>query len=61
MALPPVDTNDKVIAGVCSGLAKHFDMDPVMMRLIWVLVGIFAAGVPAILVYLILAIAMPKA
>ena len=48
MALPPVDTNDKVIAGVCSGLAKHFDMDPVMMRLIWVLVGIFAAGVPAI-------------
>lgn len=61
MALPPVDTNDKVIAGVCSGLAKHFEMDATLMRLIWVLLAVVTAAVPVLLVYIILAMVMPKA
>ena len=28
--------NGKVIAGVCSGLGEYFDVDPVLVRLIWV-------------------------
>lgn len=61
MALPPVDSNDKVIAGVCSGLARHFEMDPTVMRLLWVLIAVITAAVPVLLIYLILAIVMPKA
>ncbi len=44
--------DDRVIAGVCSGLAKYFDIDPVIIRVIAVL-SIFANGV-GILAYIIL-------
>ncbi len=30
------DPNNKIIAGVCSGIAKYLDIDPVIIRLIWV-------------------------
>ena len=29
------DPNNKLIAGVCSGIAKYLDIDPVIIRLIW--------------------------
>ena len=29
------DPNNKIIAGVCSGIAKYLDIDPVIIRLIW--------------------------
>ena len=29
------DPNNKIIAGVCSGIAKYLDIDPVNIRLIW--------------------------
>jgi len=50
-------TSDKMIAGVCSGLARYFSMDPTVMRLIFVLLLIL--GGHGLLVYLILMIIMP--
>jgi phage shock protein PspC (stress-responsive transcriptional regulator) len=50
--------NDKVIAGVCSGLAKSLEIDPIIMRLVFV-VGFVAFGVGPIL-YLLLWLLMPK-
>jgi phage shock protein PspC (stress-responsive transcriptional regulator) len=50
--------NDKVIAGVCSGLAKSLEIDPIIMRLIFI-VGFVAFGVGPIL-YLLLWLLMPK-
>ena len=29
------DPNNKIITGVCSGIAKYLDIDPVIIRLIW--------------------------
>jgi len=31
------NTDDKKIAGVCSGIADYFDVDPTLVRLAWVL------------------------
>lgn len=50
---------DKVIDGVCGGLAEYFGIDPVLVRLVFVLL-IFINGLGVIL-YIILAIIMPKA
>lgn len=51
-------TNDgRMIAGVCAGLARYFDMDPTLIRVIFVLLGLFAAG--GVLLYLILWVIMP--
>ena len=49
---------DKVIAGVCSGLANYFNIDPVLVRIIW-LILVFCFGV-GVLAYLICWVIMPK-
>lgn len=53
------DTDDVIIAGVCSGLAAYFGIDPVFVRIIFVLL-LFANGI-GILAYIIFWIVMPKA
>ncbi len=49
--------SDRMIWGVCGGLAKYFDIDPTIVRIIAVLL-IFANGL-GILAYLIMAIVVP--
>jgi phage shock protein PspC (stress-responsive transcriptional regulator) len=53
------DADDKVVAGVCSGLAHHFAIDPIWLRLAFGL-SIFIGGFGLIL-YILLAIITPKA
>src|SRR5579883_217743 len=50
---------DKKIAGVCAGLADYFDLDPTIVRIVWLL-AIFFAGT-GFLIYIILWIALPLA
>ena len=49
--------SDKVIAGVCGGLGRYFDIDPVLLRVSWVLLLLlFGTG---LLAYLIAWLIMP--
>ena len=48
---------DRMVWGVCGGLAKYFDIDPTIIRIIFVVL-IFANGL-GILAYIILAIVVP--
>jgi len=50
---------DKMVAGVCGGLAEYFAIDPVIVRLIFVLAVVFGAG-SGILAYIILWIIVPQ-
>lgn len=52
-------SNDRMIAGVASGLAEYFDMDKTIWRAIWVVGCVLMP--PAVLAYLILAIVIPRA
>ncbi len=52
-------SNDKMIAGVCGGLADYFGWDPTLVRVGYVLLSIFTVFA-GFLVYLILWIVMPK-
>jgi phage shock protein PspC (stress-responsive transcriptional regulator) len=51
--------NDRMIAGVCGGLAKWLGWDPTAVRVIYVLASIFSAAFPGTIVYIILALIMP--
>lgn len=51
---------DKMIAGVCGGLAEHFGIDPVIVRLIAVVL-LLPGGLPGVLPYLILWVLVPLA
>jgi phage shock protein C len=50
--------SDKMIAGVCGGLAEYFNIDPVIIRILFVVLTI-GPGV-GILAYIILWIVVPK-
>ena len=51
------NTSNKMIAGVCSGLAEYINIDPTIVRLIWALISLSGAGIVA---YLIAAIIIPE-
>jgi phage shock protein C len=51
-------TNDRKLAGVCAGLADYFDLDPTIVRVLWV-VAFFCAG-SGLLAYIILWVAVPE-
>lgn len=50
---------NRMIAGVMGGLARYFDLDVTLLRIIYVLVSLFSAGFPGLIVYLILWLLMP--
>lgn len=53
--------NDKVLGGVCSGLAAYFNVDVLVVRVLFVLGFLLSAGTLVTLAYLILWIAIPQA
>ena len=52
------DVNNKKIAGVCAGIANYFDLDPTLVRVIWILL-VCVAGT-GVLAYLIAWAVMPE-
>lgn len=52
--------NDRMIAGVCGGLAKYMDVDPTIVRLVFALGTLFTVVFPGVLIYLVMWIVMPK-
>ena len=50
---------NRLVAGVCAGLGEYLNMDPTVVRLLFVL-GFFLAGPGIALAYLIMAIVTPE-
>ena len=57
--MPLKRSHNSMIAGVCGGIAEWLGWDPTVVRIAYVLVSIFSAAFPGILVYIILWIIMP--
>ena len=53
-------STDRKIAGVCAGLAEYFNIDPTIVRVIFVLL-LLPGGLPGLLPYLLLWIIIPVA
>lgn len=51
--------NNRMLAGVVGGLANYFGLDATMLRIVYVLVSLFSAAFPGIIVYLVLWVIMP--
>jgi phage shock protein C len=52
--------NNRMIAGVAGGIAEYLRVDPLLVRLVFVLVGLASLG-SAVLAYVLLVILMPDA
>ena len=51
---------NRMICGVCGGMAEYFEMDPTVMRVLWVLAGLITGGT-AVLAYIIACFVIPNA
>lgn len=52
--------DNRMITGVCGGLAEYINADPTVVRAIFAIVSILSTGFPGIVIYIILAIIMPE-
>ncbi len=52
-------SKNKIVAGVCGGIAEWLGWDPTLVRILYVLVSILSVAFPGLLAYLVLWIVMP--
>lgn len=52
-------SRDKVLGGVCGGIAEYLEVDPVVIRLVWVLLTLLSMGF-GIIAYIIAWIIIPE-
>ena len=51
---------NKMIGGVCAGIAEYFDIDPTLVRVAYALISFFTASFPGAIVYIILLFIIPQ-
>ena len=52
-------SSDRMLGGVCAGIAEYFDLDPTLVRIAYLVVSVISAAFPGLLVYIILWIMIP--
>lgn len=50
--------HDRMLTGVCGGFAEYFSVDPLIIRLVWILISLFYGA--GIILYIFAAIIMPE-
>lgn len=53
-------SSNRILAGVCGGIAEYLGVDPTLIRAIYVVLSLFTVGFPGLLLYIILMILMPN-
>ena len=53
-------SRDRILGGVCGGLAKWLGWDVTIVRLAYILISVLSAAFPGTIVYIILWIIMPE-
>lgn len=55
-----IRSRDRILGGVCAGIAERYGWDPTMVRVLYVLISIISAGFPGTIFYIILWVIMPQ-
>ncbi|MBQ9426680.1 MAG: PspC domain-containing protein [Paludibacteraceae bacterium] len=53
-------SDNKMLCGVCAGIAEYFNIDPTIVRVGYVALSILSAGFPGLVLYIILLLIMPQ-
>lgn len=57
--MPLRKSRNRIIAGVCGGIAEWLGWSPTLVRILYVVISVLSAAFPGILVYLVLWFVMP--
>lgn len=53
-------STNKILGGVCGGIAEYFDVDPTLVRICYAALSILSAAFPGLLLYIIMLLLMPE-
>ena len=53
-------SSNRILAGVCGGIAEYLDIDPTVIRVVYAVLSIFSVAFPGLLLYLILLVLIPN-
>ena len=53
-------STNKILAGVCGGIAEYFEVDPTLMRICYAALSVFSAAFPGLILYIIMMLVMPE-
>lgn len=53
-------SKDKMVAGVLAGIADYLNMDPTIVRVLYVVLSIASIGFPGLIAYLIMWVIIPE-
>lgn len=53
-------SSNRMLAGVCGGIAEYLNIDPTVIRVLYLILSIFTIGFPGVLLYIILWIMIPE-
>lgn len=52
--------SNKIFAGIIGGISEYADVDPTILRVIWIVILVFTGVFPALLVYLLALFIIPR-
>ena len=52
--------DNRVIAGVCGGIGEYFNIDPTLIRLLWLLISVVSAGLGGLVAYIVAWVIIPE-
>lgn len=53
-------SSNKMLAGVCAGIAEYLGWDVTLVRVVYLILSLFTAAFPGLLLYILLCIVMPQ-
>ena len=53
-------SSNRILAGVCGGIAEYLDIDPTVVRVLYFVLSFFSAAFPGLLLYLFLTLLIPN-
>lgn len=53
-------SSNRILAGVCGGIAEYINIDPTVVRVLYIVLSFFSAAFPGLLLYLILLLFIPN-
>lgn len=53
-------SSNKILAGVCGGIAEYFSVDPTLIRVCYAALSVLSAAFPGLILYIIMMLIIPE-
>lgn len=53
-------SENRIVGGVCAGIAEYFNIDPTLVRVLDLIISLFSAAFPGLIIYLIMLLVIPN-